>query len=378
MSLEHVAELFAENFTALGELGASVSVWQDGAEVLSLAHGWRDRQQTQPWDEGTMVLVWSATKGPAAACVLHACQERAISPLSRVAEVWPEFAQAGKENVTIAELLSHRAGLPAISAPVLDHDAVAAALAAHPPEWPRDNGHGYHPRTFGFLADEVVRRIARVPLGVYWRTHFGEPLDLEFWIGLPESRAGEPASVFPAKTAPPKGDPFYTAFLTPDSLTSRAFSSPKGLHSVASMNSPEARMAGFPAFGGIGTASGLAKFYALLAMGGSLDGHRIFEPSTIDWMTTTLKQGADLVLLTETAFSAGFMRDPVDADGRKKRRSFGPSPHSFGHPGAGGSVAFADPDRRLAFAYTMNQMEPGVLPNPKSLRLIEALYDSPL
>ena len=256
----------------------------------------------------------------------------------------------------------------------MDHAAVAAALAAHPPEWPLGEGHGYHPRTFGFLADEIVRRIAGVPLGDYWRTHFAEPLRLEFWIGLPADRVHEPASVFPAKSAPAKGDAFYSAFLTSGSLTSRAFSSPRGLHSVASMNTPEARTAAFPAFGGIGTARGLAKFYALLAEGGTLEGHRIFEPRTIDWMTTTLTQGCDRVLLMETAYSAGFMRDPVDEHGRKTRRKFGPSLRAFGHAGAGGSVGFADPEHRLAFAYVMNQMEPGVLPNPKSLRLIDALY----
>ena len=374
MSLDHIAEFFEENFTQFGELGASVCVWRDGREVLSLAAGWKDRQQTAPWDAGTMVLVWSATKGPAAACVLHACQEHGIVPTTCIAEVWPEFAQAGKGRVTIAELLSHRAGVPVIAAPVLDHAAVAAALAEQAPEWPLGEGHGYHPRTFGFLADEVVRRIAGVPLGEYWRTHFAEPLEIDFWIGLPAERANEPASVFPAKSSPPKGDPFYTAFLTPGSLTSRAFSSPHGLHSVASMNTPEARMAGFPAFGGVGTAHALAKFYAMLAAGGVLDGRRFFDSHTIDWMTTTLTQGRDRVLLMETAFSAGFMRDPTDASGHQTRANFGPSRSAFGHPGAGGSFAFADPENRLAFAYTMNQMEPGVLPNPKSLRLVAALY----
>jgi CubicO group peptidase (beta-lactamase class C family) len=214
-----------------------------------------------------------------------------------------------------------------------------------------------------------------MPLGEYWRTHFAEPLDIEFFIGLPAARAHEPASVFPAKSPPPKGNAFLTAFYTPGSLTSRAFCSPQGLHSVASMNTPEARMAGFPAFGGIGTARGLAKFYALLAEGGALEGRRIFEPYTLDWMTTTLSQGEDRVLLMENAFSAGFMRDPADARGHKTRTTFGPSLSAFGHPGAGGSFAFADPEHRVAFAYTMNQMEPGVLPNPKSLRLIDALYE---
>lgn len=377
MNLELLASLFAENFAAHGELGASVCVWHEGREVLSLADGFKDRAKTAPWTAETMVLVWSATKGPAAACVLHACQEHGVELYTRVAEVWPEFAAAGKERITIADLLSHRAGLSAlwVEAPVLDHDAVAAALAAAAPAWPHGEGHGYHPRTFGFLADEVVRRVAKVRLAEYWGAHFAGPLGLEFHIGLPPERAHEPAPVLPPKSSPPKGDLFYTAFLTPGSLTSRAFASPHGLHSVAAMNSSQARVAEFPAFGGIGTARALAKFYALLAEGGALEGRRLFEPHTLDWMTTTLSQGTDRVLLMDTAFSAGFMRDPVNAAGHKTRTIFGPSLSAFGHPGAGGSFAFADPERRLAFAYTMNQMEPGVLPNTKALRLVEALAD---
>jgi CubicO group peptidase (beta-lactamase class C family) len=294
-----------------------------------------------------------------------------------VAKVWPEFGQAGKERVTIAELLSHRAGLAALAtfAPVMDHEAVVTALAASPPAWPLGEGHGYHPRTFGFLVDEVLRRVTGGrTLREYWRTEFAEPLALDVWIGLPPERVLEPASIFPAKNSPPKGDEFYVAFLTPSSLTARAFASPRGLHSVAAMNSPEARTASFGAFGGVGTAHGLAKFYALLAEGGKLDGRQWFEPRTLQWMTTTLTQAPDRVLLLETAFSAGYMRDPIDAQGRKKRANFGPSLHAFGHPGAGGSHAFADPENRVSFAYVMNQMEPGVLPGPKSLRLVDALY----
>jgi CubicO group peptidase (beta-lactamase class C family) len=378
MVFAQLHELFAENFTRYDELGASCSVWHDGVEVLSLADGCKDRQREQRWDTETMVLFWSATKGLSAACLLHACQEHGIELTTPVAEVWPEFVQAGKGHVTIAQLLSHQAGLPALAAPtpVMDHDAVAAALAASAPAWPlSDGGHGYHPRTFGFLVDETLRRITRGrTLREYWCEEFAKPLDLEVWIGLPPERVHEPASIFPAKNSPPKGDAFYTAFLTPSSLTSRAFASPRGLHSVASMNAPEARAASFGAFGGVGTARGLAKFYAMLAEGGALEDRRWFTPHSMGWMTTTLTQGPDRVLLLETAFSAGFMRDPVDAAGRKKRTNFGPSMSAFGHPGAGGSHAFADPENRISFAYVMNQMEPGVLPGPKSLRLVDAVY----
>ena len=376
MPADWMTALFDENFAAFGELGASVSVWREGREVVSLAGGFRDRALSEPWTAGTPVLFWSATKGLAAACLLHACQEHGLALLTRVAELWPAFAQAGKGRVSIAEMLSHQAGLPALTHPAdaQDHAAVARALAAEAPAWPLGEGHGYHPRTFGYLVDELLRRITATTLRDYWRTHFAEPLGLDIWIGMPPEHVAEASAIFPAKTAPPKGDPFYAAFATPGSLTARAFGSPRGLHSVASMNSPEARAASLGAFGGIGTARGLAKFYSLLAGGGVWEGRRFFEPSTLDWMTTTLSQGPDRVLLNETAFAAGFMRDPVDARGGKMRTHFGPSPRAFGHPGAGGSHAFADPDTGISFAYVMNQMEPGVFPGPKCLRLIATLY----
>ena len=376
MPFPRPAELFADNFASYGELGASVCVWRDGAEVLSLADGWCDRERTQPWTAETPVLIWSATKGLAAACLLHALQARALDPLMRVSECWPEFSQGGKERITIAEVLSHQAGLSALSQPVsvTDYPAVVAALASESPHWRIGEGHGYHPRTFGFLVDEILRRISGTPLREYWRTFIGEPLAIDVWIGVPPEIIPRVAPVFPARTAPPTGDEFYSAFLTAGSFTAKSFASPRGLHSAATMNKAEILTASFPGFGGVGTARGLAKFYAMLANGGELAGHRFFERQTLDWMTTTLTQGSDRVLLMETAFSAGFMRDPVGPDGSKVRAIFGPSLSAFGQPGAGGSQAFADPESRTSVAYVMNQMEPGVLPGPKALRIIAALY----
>ena len=375
MDTSRIEELFRENFSRHGELGASVSIWKDGREIVSFADGWRDRERTQPWTVRTPVLVWSATKGPAAACVLHAMQEHSLALSTRVADVWPEFATAGKERVTLGEALSHQSGVPVLdrAVPATDHAAVAAAIAEQPPHWPPGTAHGYGPRLFGFLLDELVRRIAGIPLGRYWREVFAAPLGLDFWIGVPAELVDSIAPIFPPKTAPPK-DRFYTAFVTPGSFTLRAFASPQGFSSVASMNERGGRMASLPGFGGIGTAAALGKFYAMLANGGVLDGRVFFQPDALDWMRMTLAQGDDRVLLTETAFSAGFMRDPGSADGSKSRAIFGPSPTAFGHPGAGGSHAFADPENGIAFAYVMNQMEPGVLPGPKALRLVDAVY----
>ncbi len=373
--MDPLRALFEENFARFEELGASVSVWQHGRELLSLGAGFCDRQKTRPWTQNTPVLIWSATKGLAAASLLHACAQAGLPLQTRVSRLWPEFAAAGKEEVTFAQLLSHQAGLSALSqkASALDHAAVAVALAAEPPHWPLGTGHGYHPRTFGYLLDELLRRITGgMSLAQYWHQKFAEPLGLDLWIGIAPDRVDDVAPMFPTKHAPPKGDPFYTAFLTAGSLTASAFASPQGLPSIASMNSPGARTAAIPAFGGIGTASALAKFYAMLAQGGVFEGRTYFD--SIAPMTRTLAQGPDKVLLLETAFSAGFMRDPVGSDGAKLRQTFGPSLNAFGHPGAGGSHAFADPDTGISFAYLMNQMEPGVLPNPKSLRLVQALY----
>ena len=382
MNLQAIESIFHDNFALREELGASVSIWQNGKEILNLAGGFANRQRTEPWTAETPVLLWSATKGLAAACVLHALAARGIPLTASVAGLWPEFAQAGKSRVTLAQLLSHQAGLAALDreASVLDHAAVIRAVELQEPNWPLGEGHGYHPRTFGFLLDEIVRRVAGIPLGDYWATHFQKPLALDLWIGVPEDQLARVRPVFPAmirahplRTPEPLDEAFFKAMANPQSLTARAFGSPRGLHSIASMNTPEMRRLSLPAFGGIGTASSLAKFYAMLANGGELDGQRFFAPETISLMTNSLSNGFDRMLQRESAFSAGFMRDPVNAHGEKLRATFGASPLAFGHPGAGGSVAFADPENRLAFAYVMNQMEQGVLPNPKSLLLIEAL-----
>ncbi len=382
MNLAAVQARFEENFRLRGELGASVSVWHEGREILSLADGWQDRQKTVPWTDDTLVLMWSITKGLAAACVLHALGTDDVPLETPVAALWPEFAQNGKAAVTLAQLLSHQAGMAATADPevsILDHAAVAAALAAQAPCWPPGTAHGYGPRTFGFLADEILRRLCPGhTLGAYWRHTFADPLGLDIWIGLPDEQAGRVASIYPARTilgqTGPLG-PLYDALADEKSLTRRAFSGPRGLHSVASMNTTEARGVSIPSFSGIGTARALGKFYALLASGGQWEGQTFFSAAALRQMTQTLTNGPDRILCLKTAFSAGFMQDPLDAAGRKTRHIYGPSLLAFGQPGAGGGHAFADPENNVAFAYLMNQMELGVLPNEKSLSMVAALYE---
>jgi CubicO group peptidase (beta-lactamase class C family) len=399
--LERLKALFKENFEKFGELGAAVSVWQNGKPVIDLYGGFCDAGREKPWTADTIVLVWSATKGIGSACVLHALQQQKVELNQRVAEFWPEFAQSGKEKITLRQLLSHQAGLCALDqrVDVLDYNGVIRALEAQAPLWPPGTAHGYHARTFGFLLDQLIRRIIGKTLSEYWQENFARPLELDFWIGLPEKENSRVATIYAARSGkPPEPKQFYLDLVTPGTLARKTFTSPYGLHVISKMNDPAIRAQPIVSFGGIGSASALAKFYSMLANGGSLDGKIFFSEKTIAWMTTTLSNGMDRVFQMPTEFSAGFMKDsqgaavssgavasakaarPPSNKGRTgdrpslMARMFGPSAASFGHPGAGGSHAFADPENKIAFAYVMNRMKQSVLPNEKSLRLVDAIY----
>ena len=365
--------LFQENFKKFGDLGAAVSVWQNGKDLVDLYGGFREERREKPWTADTPVLVWSATKGIGSACVLHVLQQYKIELERRVAEFWPEFAQSGKDKITLAQLLSHQAGLCALDqrVDVLDYRAAIRALEIQTPLWTPGTAHGYHARTFGFLLDELVRRISGKTLSVYWREIFAQPLELDFWIGLPETENARVATIYAAKIRkPPEPKQFYLDLSTPGTLARKTFTSPYGLHVISKMNDRAIRAQPIVSFGGIGSASALAKFYFMLANGGKFNGQTFFSETTIGWMTTTLTDGIDRVFQIPTAFSAGLMKDSEHA----ARKIFGSSVTAFGHPGAGGSHAFADPENKIAFAYVMNQMEQSVLPTERALRLVNAIY----
>jgi CubicO group peptidase (beta-lactamase class C family) len=368
--LGEVLEIFERNFRERGEIGASVSVWQDSVELLSLGEGWCEKEKLRPWTAATLIPVYSATKGPAAAALLMALEENGLSPETRVREVWPEFPVAA---ATFAELLSHQCGLAALDRKVelLDHAAVVAAIEAQVPAWALGEGHGYHPRTFGALVEEPVRRLTGMTLGEYFRAKIAEPLGLDFWIGLPESEWPRVGKLYPGKAAASDlTDGFYKEFNTEGTLTRRAFGSPRGLQAVHEMNTPLAWAAGIPAMGGLGTASALAKFYqaAIGAMPGPMS-----EAVQLA-LATPRSAGDDKVLLKPTVFTCGCQCDPVDAAGRKLRELYGPSVVAFGHPGAGGSHGFGDPASGISFAYVMNQMEMSVMPGPKCVEMVAALF----
>ena len=366
--------LFVENFDKFGELGAAISIWQNGKPVLDLHGGFRDARREQPWTKETLVLIWSATKGLGSACLLHVLQEHGIDLERRVEQFWPEFAQAGKEKVNLAQLLSHQAGLAALNRKVdiFDYNAVIEALETQEPNWPPASGHGYHARTYGFLLNELVRRISGTGIAQYWRTAFAEPLELDIWIGLPEKENARVATMYAPKIGkPPEPKQFYHDVATPGTFAHQVFTSPHGLNAVSAMNNPEIRAQPIVSFGGIGSATSLAKFYAMLANDGRIEDRQFFSAKAMSWMRTTLTDGVDRVFQIPTAVSAGFMKDSE----KTQRKRFGSSTATFGHPGAGGSNGFADLENKISFAYVMNQMELSVLPTEKSLRLVDALYE---
>jgi CubicO group peptidase (beta-lactamase class C family) len=375
MDLEQITELFEENFVRFGELGASLCIMRHGEPLINLAGGHCDREKKVPWTRKSPVLIWSATKGLASACLLHAAQAHGIRLDRKVADLWPEYGNAGKADTTLLQILTHQAGQPALrdsSISILDHERVAAQLARQEPFWKPGDAHGYHARTYGFLLDELVRRITPgTPLGTYFQEIFAGPLSLDLWIGIPDRVAAEVAPIFAPRKArePNVEDAFYEALSQPESLTRRAFLTPAGLHSPSQMNDPDVRRHSLPSLGGIGTAESLARFYD------SLCSKQLFPSEMLNQIASLQCSGPDQVLRVDTAFGIGYMKDPV-AGGRKTCRLFGTSPRAFGQPGSGGSLGFCDPENRVTFAYVMNQMEPGLFPNVKSLRIVERFYDT--
>jgi CubicO group peptidase (beta-lactamase class C family) len=377
-NLTLVERQFHRNFSDRQEVGAALCVLHRGEVVLDLHAGTRDAAGQEPWTRDTPVLIWSCTKALAATCLLLALEEHRIEPQSPVARLWPEFAAAGKESITFTQLLSHQAGLAAIDdqAPAAglawdDHPAIAAALAARAPNWPPGEGHGYHGKTYGYLIDEALRRLTNQDLSTFWRERVAEPLALDIWIGMPEPQQERLAEIIPPKVqpgaVPRREEAFYAALAEKSSLTHKAFTRP-AMPPPGRMNQPRNRCVANGSLGGYATAPALAQFYAELMAG------EILSETTLALLETPQTSGDDRVLRIPTAFAPGFMKDPLDAGGEKSRRVFGPSLSAYGQPGAGGSLAFADPQNGIAFAYVMNRMELGVLPNDRALSLVNALY----
>ncbi|MFI0718551.1 serine hydrolase domain-containing protein [Streptomyces sp. NPDC021224] len=356
-----VEAAFAENFRERGDVGAALCVYVGGEPVVDVWGGLADAAAGRPWQRDTLQLVYSATKG-AVATAAHMLAERGALDLDApVADYWPEFAAHGKSRIPVRWLLSHRAGLVALDTPVPLADALAwtpmvAALAAQKPQWEPGTAHGYHGRTFGWLVGEVIRRVSGRTPGRFVAEEIAAPLGgLDFHIGLPPA-ARERVSVmsYPAPevdlaSLPPESLPaeIRTAvamWADPGSLANRAFAVTDPAD--VDFGSVEVQAAEVPSSNGIGTARALARMYAALV--GEVDGVRLLAPGTVAAATVQQSSGPDLVTGLPSRFGSGFqlptLLSPLTG------------PAAFGHQGRGGSLAFADPERGLAFCYVVNRI----------------------
>jgi CubicO group peptidase (beta-lactamase class C family) len=370
-----VKDAFAENFEKRGEVGAAAAVMLDGKSVVDIWAGHADQAKTRPWTRDTLVNVYSTTKGVTAICAHRLADKGLLDIDAPVAKYWPEFAQAGKDKLPVHFLLSHRAGLPAVRK-LLDDDALfnwnkmTTALAEQEPWWEPGTKHGYHAITFGWLVGEVIRRITGKTPGVYLRDEIAGPLGADFHIGLDAKHDARTADII-ALPPPGPGEPnlFAEVMKNPESAAAKAFMNPPGGMRPGLVNTRQWRAAEIPAGNGHGTARSLAQLYGALARGGELNGVRVMSKEQIAQCSIEQSSGPDELLIINTRFSLGFMMSQPGGE-------LGPNPKSFGHPGAGGSLGYADPEAKIGFGYTMNKMHASLLIDPRATWLIEAVYES--
>jgi CubicO group peptidase (beta-lactamase class C family) len=361
-----VREAFAANFEHHGDAGAACAVYRDGQPVVDLWSGFADLAGGRYWTEDTVQIVFSATKGVTAAC-LHLLAERgAIDLDAPVATYWPEFAARGKERIPVRWVFCHKAGLPAVDgeftlAQVLAAQPVVTAIAAQAPEWEPGSAHGYHARTFGWILGEVVRRVTGRSLGQFLATEVARPLRLDFRIGVSPDDATRCARILP----PADGGLALADLLGSSSLTVRVMRGPSGLFAYdETWNRPDVLAAEMPSSNGVGSARALARFYAALV--GEVEGRRLLAPATVAAACAVQAEGPDRVILFPQRYGSGFMLAPNVAPGA--------GPRSFGHPGAGGCLGFADPDARLGFGYVTTRMRFDLGGDERHTALVGAVY----
>jgi CubicO group peptidase (beta-lactamase class C family) len=357
-----VKDAFAANFAGapegLDEQAARFSVAVEGEIVIDLWGGWADAARTVPFSDTTIAPVFSTGKA-VMALLIASCVERGLLDYDRpVAAYWPEFRQAGKATITVAQLMSHQAGLPGFAETAdpsiwFDRQAVLDRLCAQAPMWAPGTASGYHPITIGYLADELFRRVDGRTMGTALRQDFP---GLDLWIGLPEAEHGRVAQMRKPASAPDLG--------VIDAVKRSAFldkgSAPGG------RGSAEWRMAQIPSANMHARADDLARMLGVMATG-RLGGAERLSAGTLDALRRVRISGRDRVLPFDLEWAAGVMRNGTMG-------IFGPEPEVFGHYGWGGSCAFADPGRSLSGAYVMTRQSPHLVGDPRAVGLIEALY----
>ncbi|MET7908466.1 serine hydrolase domain-containing protein [Streptomyces avermitilis] len=369
-----VREAFEGNFRERGELGAAVTVTLGGETVVDLWGGWADAARTRPWEQETLVNVWSTSKGPTSLCA-HILADRGLLDFDApVAAYWPEFAAAGKGSVLVRHLLSHRAGLAGLREPhsveqLYDWELTAQRLAAQEPWWEPGTRSGYHALTFGFLVGEVVRRVSGLLPGAFLEREVTGPLAIDFTIGLPEKEADRAAELVHPRAAATSEQAEVFSQLAPVALA--ALLNP--VVGATEGNTERWRAAEIPAANGHGTACAVAALYGIFAGRGSWDGRPILSPEAAERVREGQGSCRDLVLgagfESETEIGLGLWLSGPNG-------SYGPNPKAFGHDGFGGSCGLADPEAGVSLGYVMNRMGPHIADDPRKMALVDALYSA--
>lgn len=377
---EEVATEFKRNFTQRGELGAACAIYHQGDLVVDLWGGYRDHKKRCPWQEDTMLLMFSVTKGLTAMCLALAHSRGWLDYDERVVAYWPEFGQQGKEQVTVRQLLSHQAGLCVLDTPLdvaqlADLDFLAAVLASQRPAWEPGTRHGYHAVTLGWYAGELIRRVDPQgrSLGRFLQDELARPLGLEFYVGLPqevpEGRIATLVSSHPIQVLLHLNQlprPLRKALFKRDSLSFRAFTNPR--LGPEEYNGRAVRSIEMPASNGIGQVRSVAKAYSIFATGGqALDLKQETVQALEEPAISPTLGSFDEILKVETAYSLGFLRPSPHA-------RFGSSQSAYGASGAGGSFAFADPESGVGFAYAMSKLGYHLRNDPREKALQHAFY----
>lgn len=350
-----VADVFMSGFSQGRDVGAALGVVVEGELVVDVWAGHTDRKKSQLWQDHTLCCLFSATKGIAAVCVLQAVAEGLLDLDEPLSGGWPEFAVNGKESITLRQVLCHRAGMVGLHAPVesellYDWSGFCAALAEDTPWWTPGELHGYHARTFGFLLGEALRRKTGRTIGGWLRDCLAGPHSLDLHIGLASEDLSRCAQMVPARVRagqnamPETAKALMTAMRDKSTPTGAAFQNPS--MGPGYMNTEQFRQAELPAMNGHGAARDLAKLYALLP--------ELLPDELLKEATRVHSSGQDQVLLSYSQFGLGFMLHHDAAP-------IGIRPGTFGHAGAGGSMAFYDPAAKLGFCFAMNQMQAGVV-----------------
>jgi CubicO group peptidase (beta-lactamase class C family) len=376
---EAVETAFRRNFTERGELGAAVAAFWRGQKIVDLWGGFADRATARPWTEDTAVVVFSTTKGLAAMTLALAHARGWLDYDAKVSTYWPEFAEAGKEGITVRQLLGHEAGLVLLDTEVsvkdaADLDGLAQILARQTPVWKPGERHGYHASTIGLYMNELLRRVDPMhrSLGRFFQEEIAGPLGIEFYIGLPQDFPSEKLAHLETLT-PLRGmvnleklpPPARMKVIWPGSLFTRSLSIPAGYDP----NARDSLAIELAAGNGVGTARAIAKAYDVLASGSTVV--KLDAATLVALYAAPRSPPAgpvDEVMGVPAYFSLGFWKPTPHLD-------FGSSRRALGSTGAGGSFAFADPDRQLSYAYVMNRMDFYLMGDPREKALRDAVYD---